>query len=77
MTVKAFILIEVEVGKTGEVVEAVQKLEGVASADAVAGPYDVVTTVEAADLEGIGNLVRQVHSVAGVRKTITLISIKF
>lgn len=77
MAVKAFILIEAQVGKTSNVVEAVQKLEGVKSADSVAGPYDVVATVEVAEVEAVGNVVRQVHSVAGVHKTTTLIGIKF
>ncbi len=77
MAIKAFILIEAEVGKTGNVVGAVQKFEGVKSADPVTGHYDIVTTIEVADLEAIGGLVKQVHSVAGVRKTTTFISVKF
>jgi len=77
MAVKIFILIEAEVGKTGDVVDAVQGLEGVKSADPVVGPCDIVATVEVAELEAVGSLVKQVHSVAGVRKTTTLISVKF
>jgi len=77
MAVKAYALIEVEVGKTGEVVEVVQKLEGVKSADSVAGPYDVVAAIEVADLESVGNVMKQMHSVAGVCKTTTLIGVRF
>ena len=33
MAVKAYVLIEADVGKAGEVVSAVRKLEGVKSAD--------------------------------------------
>jgi len=37
MAVKAFVLIEAQVGKTGEVIEGIQKVGGVKSADSVAG----------------------------------------
>lgn len=77
MAVKAYVLIEVEVGKAGAVVDAVQKLEGVKSADSVAGPYDVVTAIEAEELDAVGNLVKQIHWISGICKTTTLIGVKF
>ncbi|GAI12853.1 unnamed protein product, partial [marine sediment metagenome] len=42
MAVKAFVLIEIGVGKTKNVVTALGKVEGVKSADAVTGPYDII-----------------------------------
>lgn len=77
MAVKAFVLIEAEVGKTGEVIQGVQKVEGVKSADSVAGPYDIVATIEVADLGALGGLVKQLHSISGICKTTTLIGVKF
>jgi len=77
MAVKAYVLIEVEVGKAGEVAEAVQKLERVKSADAVTGPYDVVVAIEVADLETVGSTAKQIHSISGICKTTTLIGVKF
>lgn len=77
MAVKAYVLIEVEVGKTGGVVEAVEKLEGVKSADSVSGPYDVVAAIDVADLESVGSVMKQIHSVTGVCKTTTLIAVRF
>lgn len=58
-------LISVEVGKTGEVVEAVQKLEGVRSADSMTAPYDVAAAIEVADLESLGSVIKEIHSVTG------------
>lgn len=75
--IKAFVLVEAEAGKTGNVVEAVQELDGVKSADSVVGPYDVVVTTEITDLNAAGNLLKQIHSVSGVRKTTTLVGVKF
>ena len=77
MAVKAYVLIETQVGKTGDVINGTQKIKGVKSADSVAGAYDVVATVEVADLDALGNLVKQVHSVSGVAKTTTLIAVKY
>lgn len=72
MVVKAFVLIETGVGKTKDVVTALGKVEGVKSADAVMGPYDVIATIEAENLEGIGNLVTEkIHPISGVSRTIT------
>jgi len=77
MAAKAYTLIETEVGKIEEVTQAVQKVKGVKSADSVAGPYDVIATIEAADLEAIGSLVKKLHSISGICKTTTLIVVKF
>lgn len=77
MAVKAYVLIETEVGKTGEVAQGVQKVEGVRSADSVAGSFDVVATIEVADLDTLGALVKQLHSVPGICKTTTLVALKY
>lgn len=77
MAVKAFVLIETEVGKTGGVIGGVQKVKGVKSVDSVAGPYDIVATIEVADLDALGGLVKQLHSISGICKTTTLIGMKF
>ena len=76
MTVKAFILIETEVSKTKGVVTTLGKVKGVKSADAVTGPYDIIATVEAEDLDSIGNLVTgKIHPIPGVSRTITCPSV--
>lgn len=77
MAVKVYVLIESEAGKTGDVVQGIQKVEGVKSADSVTGSYDVVATVEVADLDAVGALVKQLHSVPGIFKTTTLIAVKY
>ena len=72
MTAKAYVLIETQVGKTKEVVEAIRKLRGVASVDAVTGPYDAIAIIEGETLNDIGGLiVSKVHPVAGISRTVT------
>lgn len=76
MATKAFVLIETAVGKAKNVIGALQGVEGVKSVDAVAGPYDVIVVIEGADLNAIGNLVtKNIHSVAGVTRTITCFAV--
>jgi len=74
MTVRAYVLIEAQVGKTKQVVEAIRNIQGVASVDVVTGPYDAITIIEAETLNDIGELiVAKVHPVAGISRIVTCI----
>jgi len=57
MAMRAFILIETEGGRVKEVVGALERLQGVKSADRVTGPYDVITVIEGEGLNDIGELI--------------------
>ena len=64
MANKAFVLIETAVGTTNTVVNNLRAVEGVASVDAVVGPYDVIAVLEAQDVNTIGELVtNKIHAV--------------
>lgn len=77
MAAKAFILIETAVGKNKEVVDGIRQLKGVISVDSVTGPYDVITVVEAANLNDIGDIVtRKIHPVPGINRTVTCLALK-
>jgi DNA-binding Lrp family transcriptional regulator len=68
----AYILIQVEVGKSSEVCREVGGLRGIVSADAVSGPYDVIARADAQSLDELGKLVvATVQSVPGVTRTLT------
>ena len=72
MAVKAFILIEAEVGKGHEVVAALKEIEGVTAADLVTGPYDVIAIVEGQRLDEIGNIVTgKIQPVPGVSRIVS------
>ena len=72
MTAKAFILIEVEVGKGYEVVAALKEIGGVTAADLVTGPYDVIATVEGQRLDEIGDIVTgKIQPVPGVSRVVS------
>jgi DNA-binding Lrp family transcriptional regulator len=70
--VEAYVLIQAEVGRSAEVADAVRKIPGVRFADVVTGPYDVVVRAEAAEIDGLGELiVANMQAVVGVTRTLT------
>ena len=76
MAAKAFVLIETNVGKTKDVVDKIKQLKGVKSVDPVTGPYDIITIIEAKNLNDIGDLVTgKIHPVAGISRTVTCLAI--
>lgn len=73
---KAFILIETMVGRTREIADAMNKIEGVKSVDLVTGPYDIIAVVEAETLNKIGDIVTQIiHPIGGISRTVTCLAI--
>lgn len=72
MSVSAFVLIQTEVGKAAAVAAEIGGLAGVASAEDVTGPYDVIVRVEADNVDDLGRLVvANVQSVDGITRTLT------
>jgi DNA-binding Lrp family transcriptional regulator len=70
--VRAYILIQNEVGASREVASDVARIKGVTSAEAVTGPYDVIAVAEASDLDDLGRLVvGKVQATGGVTRTLT------
>ncbi len=76
MSTKAYILIETDVGKSRDVAGALRVLDGVVTVDAVTGPYDIITVIEAPDLNSVGDKVTsQIHTINGIARTVTCLSI--
>ena len=68
----AYILVQTDVGVIGDVAGEIASIKGVVSADAVTGPYDVITRAEATSLDELGRMViTKIQSVAGVSRTLT------
>jgi DNA-binding Lrp family transcriptional regulator len=72
VSVSAYILIQTEVGKAAAVAAQIQGLAGIASAEDVTGPYDVIVRAEADSVDELGKLVvANVQSVEGITRTLT------
>jgi DNA-binding Lrp family transcriptional regulator len=79
MAAKAYVLIETAVGKTKDVVTALQnqKVKEIKSVDLVTGPYDIIAVIEHDDFNAIGNVVTEkIHPVQGIARTVTCLSIR-
>lgn len=77
MAVKLYLLIEIKVGKTREVVNAIRGLAGVVFVDAVTGPYDAIATMEAETLNDIGDLVTtKIHAISGISRIVSCIAVE-
>ena len=76
MPTKAYILIETDVGKSRDVATELNALNGVTTVDAVTGPYDIISVVEAPDLNAVGDMVTsRIHKINGIARTVTCLSV--
>ena len=70
--VHAYILIQTEVGKAAAVAQEVGAISGVAEAEDVTGPYDVIVRAEAKSVDELGKLVvAKIQAVEGITRTLT------
>jgi DNA-binding Lrp family transcriptional regulator len=72
MPVRAYVLIQTEMGRAAAVAAEVRQLSGVVEADDVTGPYDVIVAAEAATFDELGKMVvSRVQMIAGITRTVT------
>lgn len=70
--VKAYILIQTEVGQASEVAGRVSGIPGVDEAHDVTGPYDVIVQAHADDVDALGSLVlARIQRLDGIARTLT------
>ena len=69
----AYVLVTAEVGKIREILGEIRKIEEVAEAYSVAGPYDLVVKLDAERFEKVAEAVTQrLHKIGGITNTVTL-----
>ena len=69
---KAYVLIQTEVGKAAIVADEVRVIVGVDDADDVTGPYDVIVKASSEDVDSLGKLVvAKIQAVDGIPRTLT------
>ena len=77
MATRAYILIETAVGKTNDVSVALKEIPMMQAVDTVTGPFDIIAVAEADDLPSIGDLISDgMHSIPGIVKTVTCLSVR-
>ncbi len=73
MTVHAYMFVETNVDP-GDFVQRVRKVQGVVTAHALFGPLDAIVAVEAADMEELERVARDVHLTPGLKSGDTRIA---
>ena len=72
MTVRAYVLIQTEVGKSTQVAHTVADIEGVVASEGVMGPYDVIARAEAESNDAMNKLVvNRIQLIDGITRTLT------
>jgi len=76
-TVKAYILMEIEIGKTDDVVEHLRKIPQATKIAVTTGGYDIVVLLEVANLEELYDItVLHIHTISGIKETQTAVVAK-
>lgn len=76
--IKAYVLVQTEIGEAARVVAAISELPTVTLVVTFMGPYDVIAQVVAPDLNSLGKRsVGEIHSVPGVLRTVTCPVVSF
>jgi DNA-binding Lrp family transcriptional regulator len=72
MTTRAYILIEGAAGTIPSILKKLSSIEGVTSAHAVTGQYDLIAMVESDDINAVGKIsYSKIQMIEGVIRTVT------
>ena len=73
---KAYVLINVRTGDVKDVVNQLKKLDNVLEVHMTFGPYDVVATITAENINGLGAMIAtSIQPIPGVQQTLTCIAV--
>lgn len=70
--IKAYMLVQTEVGASAQVTRAIREIPGVVTAEDVAGPYDVIVEAQAPTVQSLGrDVISKVQAVPRITRTTT------
>ena len=69
--VQAFVLVQTEVGRATAVAQQIEAVDGVVSAEAVVGPYDVIARADGATDAEVAEIVSRIQKVGASTRTHT------
>jgi len=72
MPISAYVFIECTAGAAKDVAREISKIQGVKKSNSTTGPYDVITLVEAPDINILGDyIITKIQGIPGVLRTQT------
>ncbi|TFG34883.1 Lrp/AsnC family transcriptional regulator [Candidatus Thorarchaeota archaeon] len=73
-SIMAYILMEIEIGQTDEVVNQLREIEQATRISVTTGGYDIVMLLEVANLEELYDItVHRIHIIKGIKDTQTAV----
>ncbi len=76
MTVKAYVLVVTDPGKTRRVKQSLRDVPGITELHEVMGPYDLVVEIEVANLQEIPPILgEKIRSIEGIESTTSLVTL--
>lgn len=72
MAIRAYILINTQIGQTQRVVEELKRISEVKKIDIIMGPYDIIVEIEVPNYEDLSNiLLNQIQNIPAINHTMT------
>jgi len=72
MPIRAYVLINTQIGQTQKVVEELKKIPEVKKIDIIMGPYDIIVEIEVSTYEDISNiLLNKFQDIPAIQHTMT------
>ena len=72
MSIKAYILINTQIGKTTDVVKDLRKMPEIKHLDVIMGPYDIIAQVETDSHDSLSHIVMQrLQGIGAIKHTMT------
>lgn len=75
MSIKAYVLIVTDPGKTKQVYSEIQKVQGISEIHEVMGPYDIVVEIDVDSLQEIPPILgERIRPITGIQSTTSLVT---
>ena len=72
--IMAYILMEIEIGRTDEVLQELRKIEEATKISVTTGEYDIVVLLAVPTLEALYDItVKRIHVIPGIKETTTAV----
>ena len=72
-SIKAYIMLNIELGKTNEVLTQIKKIPGITSIAVITGEYDILVRIETLTMDEMYNRTQDIHLIEGIIETVTSI----
>jgi len=73
MTITVYLLMDIEIGKTEQVLEKLQLIPEATKIAVTTGIYDIILRLEVDNLDELYTITLKIHSIPGIKETTTAV----